>query len=310
MSVTHSKRQMPSYWPLYDRSQFAPATRVPLLFEIGMKRSKVSALRAIQGVITTSIASTPNPTDVQRALHVGPPRRNASGRSTNGTSNRPSVRVERGQTGERAGDHPVEPVRFVERPVDAEQEAGHEHGVEALGHQRRVDLEQHGVHGRQARGDEPDRWPPHPSTGQADEHDRGRPDERGEHLLCVHRVAPGHVDHGEGGREERREFGRGGAGQLTLGSDVAVAVGQPGREEVVGLGVSGEDDVVGDGERVDEPHRQREQRHGQEKPGEPTSRAGRSRGWRGIGDDPFGGLHSGRSVVRRRAVSRQYDHSP
>ena len=275
-----------------------------------MKRSKVSALRAIQGVITTSIASTPNPTDVQRALHVEPPPAQRFGQEHERNEQQTFGARERGQTGERAGDHPVEPVRLVERPVEAEQEAGHEHGVEALGHERRIDLEQHGIHGRQARGDEPDRWPPHPSTGQTDEHDRGRPDERGEHLLCVHRVAPGHVDHGEGGREERREFGRGGADQLTLGSDVAVSVGQAGREEVVGLGVSSENDVVGDGERVDEPHRQREQRHGQEKPGKPTSRAARSRGRRGIGDDPFGGLHSGRSVVRRRAVSRQYDHSP
>ena len=53
-----------------------------------------------------------------------------------------------------------------------------------------------------------------------------RADERGEHLLRVHGVTSGHVDHGQRGGEERRELGGRGALQLTLGADVAVAIGQ------------------------------------------------------------------------------------
>ena len=99
-----------------------------------------------------------------------------------------------------------------------------------------------------------------------------------------------------------------------LGADVAVAVGQALRQQVVGLGVARDGDVVGDRERVDEPHREREKRHGQEKSGEPAGRALAAirrvgtRRLRRSGGSTRANVGGGRRCPV--CLRRQYDRSP
>ena len=84
------------------------------------------------------------------------------------------------------------------------------------------------------------------------------------------RVAAEGVDHGEHGREQGRELGGGGALERAADADVAVTVGQPGRQQVVGLRVAREHEVVGDTQRVADPDPERDDGDGEQCVDEPA----------------------------------------